>query len=266
MVGSRVHSHLMGVIAMFGAIAASVSSAKAASVDVAVMIHGAGGGGWEYDRWKPIWEKAGWKVIAPDLMPSKGGLAKTTFADYAAQVEKRIPKNRRRLVLVGASMGGVLALKVAERVRPDVLILVNSAPPAGVGKARTGKPYPPIIRWANGNIKDTRDALPDGDEATVQWAHPKWRDESGAVLNTIQRGVKVQKPAVPTLVILGAKDTDVRPEIGLALAKWINADVHLYAGASHIGPLYGRRAAQIAKAAVQWLSALPQNANTRQTK
>ena len=53
---------------------------------VAVMVHGAGGGGCEYDLWRPIFEKAGYKVIAKDLVPALGGLAKTTFADYVDQV------------------------------------------------------------------------------------------------------------------------------------------------------------------------------------
>jgi pimeloyl-ACP methyl ester carboxylesterase len=39
---------------------------------VAVMIHGAGGGGWEWDAWRPVFEHGGWDVIAADLMPSKG--------------------------------------------------------------------------------------------------------------------------------------------------------------------------------------------------
>lgn len=222
--------------------------------DVVVMIHGAGGGGWEYDRWKPIFERAGWTVIAPDLLPAKGGLAKTSFADYAAQVTHWIPKAHRRLVLVGASMGGVFAMKAAETAKPDALILVNSVAPAGVGKTRSAPAYPSVIRWAHGPVQDTRNALPDGDEETVQWVNPKWRDESGAVLNAVRKGVAVKPPKVSTLSILGANDHDVPSETGLALAKWAGADVQIYARTSHIGPLYGRRATEIAEAACRWLS------------
>ena len=217
------------------------------------MIHGAGGGGWEYDRWKPIFQKANWRVIAPDLLPTKAGLAATTFEDYVAQVKQWVPKEHGQLVLVGASLGGILALKAAESVRPDAIVLVNSVTPLDVGAARPFRTYPPVILWANGPVKDTRDALPDGDEATIQWAAPKWRDESGAVLNTVSQGVKAQKPSVPTLVILGAQDADIPTESGLALAHWAGADTQIYAKTSHIGPLYGLRAEEIANAALRWL-------------
>jgi len=227
---------------------------SAAPQDVVIMIHGAGGGGWEYDRWKPIFERAGWRVIARDLVPVKAGLAKTTFANYVAQVKSWIPRERKRLVFVGASLGGILALKAAESAKPDAIILINSVPPKGVGNRSNTKPSPPIIRWANGNIQDTRDSLPDGDEATIQWAHPRWRDESGAVLNTARQGIAVRKPTVPVLVVIGANDTDIPAAISLRLARWANADVYQYAKTSHIGPLMGRRTPEIADAAQRWIT------------
>lgn len=52
-----------------------------------VMIHGAGGGGWEYALWQPIFRAAGYRVIANDLQPVPAGLAVTTFADYLMGVK-----------------------------------------------------------------------------------------------------------------------------------------------------------------------------------
>ena len=98
-----------------------------------LLIHGAGGGAWEYDAWKPVLAAAGFAVVARDLVPAPGGLAKTTFADYLAQVQAaaRAVPGGGRVALVGASMGGVLAMKAAETVRPFALVLVSSVPPAG---------------------------------------------------------------------------------------------------------------------------------------
>ncbi len=253
----RLFSRPLVGLVLVGTVVLMIAGVRcmAASTDVVVMIHGAGGGGWEYDRWRPLFARAGWQVVAPDLVPAKGGLEATTFDDYVQQVTGWVPQRHGRLVLVGASMGGILALKVAERIHADALVLVNSVPPQGIGKPREGKAYPPIVRWANGPIEETRAALPDGDEATVRWAHPKWRDEAGGAMNTIHDGVPVRFPGVPTLVVLGAEDTDIPLESGLALAHWAKADVQLYAGTSHIGPLYGRRAAEIATAVVRWLDA-----------
>ena len=102
---------------------------------VAVFVHGAGGGGWEWNSWTPVFEKAGWQCIAEDLVPVKQGIAKTTFHDYLAQVEHWGDDARPgKLVLIGASMGGILALKASERLNPDALVLVNSVGPAGIDK------------------------------------------------------------------------------------------------------------------------------------
>ncbi|MBX3013728.1 MAG: alpha/beta hydrolase [Caldilineaceae bacterium] len=219
-----------------------------------VCIHGAGGGGWEYALWQPRFKAAGYAVIANDLVPTNGDLTATTFADYLSQVRDWVPPTGP-LILVGASLGGILALKAAERLQPAALVLVNSVPPAGVGAARSAKPYPPIIRWANGSLADTREALFESEEAIIQWAWPRWRDESGAVLQTSRAGVTVAPPPCPTLVVLGEQDTDIPYQTGLALVTWAKADLLLYHGMSHVGPLLSRRADEVAQTVLAWCQA-----------
>lgn len=219
--------------------------------NIAIMIHGAGGGGWEYARWQPVFTAAGYQVIANDLGSAAGGLHTTTFDDYYQQVRDWLPSTGR-IILIGASMGGLLALKMAEIVQPTALVLVNSVPPAGVGTPRTSKSYPAVVRWANGPLEETRSALFDSDEATIQWAWPRWRDESGAVLNAMAAGLPVQPPPCPTLVVLSEQDSDIPYQTGLALATWAGADLLLYHGMSHVGPLLSRRAGEVAQMVVTW--------------
>ncbi len=216
-----------------------------------VCIHGAGGGGWEYAKWESIFTAAGYRFIANDLLPTAIGLAATRFDDYLAQVKGWLPTDER-IILVGASMGGILALKLTEALNPSALVLVNSVAPAGVGAPRAAKIYPPIIEWANGPLDETATALFDSDEATVQWAWPRWRDESGSVLQEIAAGIAIQPPICPTLIVLGTEDTDIPYRSGLALAEWASADVHLYHGMSHVGPLLSRRAEAVAQAVILW--------------
>jgi pimeloyl-ACP methyl ester carboxylesterase len=216
-----------------------------------VCIHGAGGGGWEYAKWDPLFRAAGYRVIANDLVPGAAGLAATHSDDYLAQVKAWAPAGTST-VLVGASMGGILALQAAEAINPAALVLVNSVPPAGVGAPRRSKRYPPIVEWTKGSLAETRDALFDSDEATIEWAWPRWRDESGALLQEIAAGIAVQPPTCPVLVVLGTEDTDIPYQTGLALAEWAGADVHLYHAMSHVGPLLSRRAAEVAQAVVTW--------------
>jgi pimeloyl-ACP methyl ester carboxylesterase len=224
-----------------------------AQAGTVVMVHGAGGGGWEYDFWKPVFAGAGWKVVARDLVPAKGGLAATTFDDYAGQVIAWGKGAKKPLVLVGASMGGPLVLRAAARLKPALIVLVGSVAPAGVRVERQASVFPDIARWANGPIKDTRDAMPDSDEKTVQWAWKRWRDESGAVLNALVTGVEAPKPSCPVLVVWGEKDTDVPLSTGLALQRAYGADLRVYQGTSHVGPLMGKRAKEVAQDVLGWM-------------
>lgn len=216
-----------------------------------VCIHGAGGGGWEYALWQPVFNAAGYRVIANDLLPATGGLAATGVADYLQQVQSWLPA-QEPVILVGASMGGILALQVAAQITPAALVLVNSIPPAGVGAPRSSQQHPAIVRWANGPLEETQTALFDSDDATIQWAWPRWRDEAGAVLNEMAAGLPVPPPVCPTLVVLGEQDTDIPYQTGLALATWAGADVLLYHGMSHVGPLLSRRAEEVAQMVVAW--------------
>ncbi len=218
-----------------------------------ILVHGAGGGGWEYDLWKPVLLRGGYQIIARNLEPALGGLSKTTLADYVAQVRDWIPAGETP-VLVGASMGGVIALKVAENLRAAAIVLVNSVPPAGVPSARkSSESYPGVVKWANGPLSDTRVAMPDSDEAMIQKAWKSWRDESGTVMNELRGRVAVRKPTCPTLVVIGTNDTDVAPETSRSVAQWANADIHQYTNMSHVGPLLGKRAGEVAASVLAWL-------------
>jgi len=231
-----------------------VSLPCALLVGTAIMLHGAGGGGWEYDKWKPVFEKAGWQVIARDLVPSSKGLAKTTLEDYMDQASVWVPKDRKGpLVVIGASMGGPIALRVAARLHASAVVLVDSVAPRGVGPKPKSAKFPPIIQWANGPLKDTQDSMPDSDEATILWAWKRWRDESGLAMAELSSGPVCPVPTCPALVVLGRQDTDVPWPTGLAIAEWAHADTRVYAAMSHVGPLLSRRAQEVAGDVVAWL-------------
>ena len=219
------------------------------TLDTVIMVHGAGGGGWEYRFWAPIFQKAGWRVVAHDLRPASGGLAKTSVDDYLRQIVAWTPRDHRRLVLVGASMGGPLVLAVARRLKPDAIVLVNPVPENG----RVRKPSPPVVRWAGGPYADTVAAMPDSDEATRRDAWPRWRDESGAVLNRLAKGLRSPRPSGRILMIVSGHDTDISPSLSRAGARRLRADLKSLPEASHVGPLLGRDAATVASSVLRWL-------------
>lgn len=220
----------------------------------AVFLHGAGGGAWEWTAWARVFEAGGWRVSTPELQPAPGGLAATGLADYRAQVEARAGAGGA--VLVGASLGGWLALAASAAVRPVARILVNPVPPAGVpGWPVQPKDFPGVIPWGTApDFPATQRALPDGDHEARLLAHRKWRDESGRALAELHAGAPVKPHSAPTLVLASEGDADVPPETGRMLADRLAADFVLVPGASHLGPLLGNSAVAAARLALHWLA------------
>jgi dienelactone hydrolase len=219
-----------------------------------VCVHGAGGGGWEWAIWARVFAQQGFAVIAPDLKPSLAGIEKTSFADYRDQVLEWCRGAGEGAVLAGASLGGLLALAVAHAVRPAALILVNPLPPAGVLARPLHEPWPALVPWGRApSLAATQRAMPDADDAARLFALRRWRDESGAVLNEARDGVAVEAPRCATLFLASEDDAEIPPAAVRALAVRFAADFRSIPGASHVGPLLGRAAAQVAAEASDWL-------------
>ena len=65
------------------------------------MVHGGGGGGWEWTAWRGVFESAGLRVDAPDLQPAEAGLQYTGLQDYLAQVRAALEALPRPRAVVG---------------------------------------------------------------------------------------------------------------------------------------------------------------------
>jgi len=222
-----------------------------------VCVHGAGGGGWEWSIWARALVLAGFDVLAPDLVPAAGGLAATRLADYRRQVADwcRIPAPRG-LHLVGASLGGLLALATARAAHARSLVLVNPLPPAGLPPRDA--PTPAVIPWRSAaTLRGTREAMPDADAAACLHAFRRWRDESGAVVDEARGGLAIDPPTCPVLVIASERDEDVPFASSHALACALGADFECVRAASHVGPLLGGSAASVAARVAHWLGRLP---------
>jgi pimeloyl-ACP methyl ester carboxylesterase len=219
----------------------------------AICIHGAGGGGWEWGIWQRVFAARGWRVIAPDLMPASSGTAATTIDDYTAQVLVCCESYASPYVLIGASLGGLLALSVAARVQPAALVLVNPMPPAGISPRPVRMAYPDIVLWARERSLDgTRRAMPDADSAACLFAFRRWRDESGAVLRVAAAGIVVEPSSCPMLILASEIDADIPAETSRVLAVQYGAEFRLLEGASHVGPLLGRMANTVAAEVSAW--------------
>jgi pimeloyl-ACP methyl ester carboxylesterase len=218
----------------------------------ALFLHGGGGGGWEWRRWSAVWRAHGITVHAPDLQPQPAGLGSTRWEDYAGQVRAQLDCLPSPRILVGASLGGLLAAEAAASA--DALILINPLPPAPLHRQLPARDWPEVVPWRRlARLPGTRAAMPGADSASALAAFRHWRDESGPVLRHAAAGVEVPPPACPTLVIASLDDTDVPAALSRSLAQAWQAD-WLEVDGGHVDPLLGRQAATLAAQAVDWLN------------
>ena len=85
-----------------------------------LMIHGGFCGPWAFDEFASRFREAGYDVSAPALRHHDGAkpapaLATTSLLDYAADLEKQIVAMPSPPILIGHSMGGLLAQMLAGR-------------------------------------------------------------------------------------------------------------------------------------------------------
>ena len=101
------------------------------------MIHGAFCGPWSLDGLKAKFEKAGYAVTAPwlrfhDSKPPPSALGTTGLLDYVSDLEEDIAALKAPPILVGHSMGGLLAQMLAARRDVAGLVLLAPSAPWGI--------------------------------------------------------------------------------------------------------------------------------------
>ncbi len=102
------------------------------------MIHGAFCGPWVFERFRRPFEAAGYRVHAPMLRhhahgaPVPRALGTTSLVDYAADLATFIAKLDAPPVLLGHSLGGLLAQMLAAKGLARALVLLAPCPPWGV--------------------------------------------------------------------------------------------------------------------------------------
>lgn len=216
----------------------------------AVLVHGAGAGGWEWTIWRGVLAAHGVEALPLDLA-AHDAVAATTFDDYRAQVAAALAALPRPRVLVGASLGGLLAAACADAA--DALVLVNPMPPAPWAGQLPRRDWPDVVPWGrDARLHGTRRALGDADDASAMRALRGWRDESGAVLRAAQAGLHVDRPRCPAWFLAGGTDGDVPVAATRAWASAWRAELRELPELGHVEPLLGRAAAGVADAAARW--------------
>lgn len=106
---------------------------------LAVLIHGMWGTADVWRNWRPFLETRGWQTIAPSLRhhdappeTPPSALGTTSLHDYVADLEASLQALPEKPVVIGHSMGGLIALLLCAKGLAKAGVLLTPAPPASV--------------------------------------------------------------------------------------------------------------------------------------
>lgn len=211
-----------------------------------VMIHGMWGGAWCWDNFKHFFEEKGYQCFTPILrhhnvdpkdIPNPG-LGRTSLLDYAQDLEEYIYKLDDKPIIIGHSMGGLLAQVLGSRELGKAIVLLTPASPSGINALKYSviRSFWSILSkwgfWRNPNIIPFNSAvysmmhlLSDSEKKVyydrLVYESGRAAKEIGFWLFDLKGAAKVDESKVtcPVLVISGAEDRITPPSVVRKVAK-----------------------------------------------
>lgn len=239
-----------------------------------LFIHGSFCGAWVWaEHFLPYFAAAGWHCAAVSLRCHGGSggqenLDSCSLADYVADVQEVARGFDRPPVLIGHSLGGMVAQRAACRMRVAGLALLASVGPGGIGSAFTHMSLRhPDLLWQLGRLQTVG---PEGVDYEVirrnlfspdfppeqAYAYvPRFQRESQLAANELlmpQWFHMMPRPAIPALVLGGNRDAFIPyGDLALAATYWA-AEMKVLDGLPHVMMLDGTWE-KAAKALADWL-------------
>ena len=224
-----------------------------------VLVHGAANSCRVWTFWQQQLADQGWPSYAIDLRghghsPSED-ISQTTMEDYASDVGRVRAELRRPAVVVGWSMGGLVAMMAAAGGGWSAcLALAPSTPSREVDSSvqlRAGE-FGAEEYGITSLDPDVQRGMSDLDREERLLALSSLSKESRMARDQRRRGVVIESLPCPLLLVTGSRDREWPAERYDGL--WLPADRLVVEGASHWGLVLNRRAiAQTMPAVVDWL-------------
>jgi len=224
-----------------------------------LFIHGSATGAWVWDFWRKHLRPFGWEVNVLDLRGHGVSLpidfTTVTLEDYVADIEsvtEQVARQGRQPVLIGWSMGGLLALMYEAKHRQmPALVVMAPVPPLEVGgrtsleELRQIPPEPLGPRYFGLDLDEpaaARRALADLTDAEAAQVLAKMQGalESGVARRQADRGVSVPADMIgcPVLVLHGEEDAGRPAELDRRMADYYGGTSVGVPDAGHWGIVY----------------------------
>ncbi|HTY77803.1 MAG TPA: alpha/beta fold hydrolase [Candidatus Bathyarchaeia archaeon] len=213
-------------------------------------MHGMHGGSWYLRSWLYAAAQAGWDAWAVNLRGHHGSrpvrdLGAVSVLDYVEDVEDCL-RELREAVVIGHSMGGLVAQKVAGGGRVRAAVLATSAPPKGI-RAVTWPVLWRMPRYAGSIVAARPFRIGPEDAAALlgnrlapniqAWAYAQLVPESGRAARELALGSIAVDPAsvrCPTLVLGAEMDRITPAPVQRKIAARYNSEYLEAAGHAHL--------------------------------
>lgn len=231
-----------------------------------VMVHGMWGGGWYWQSMREYFEALGYQVHTPYLRHHElsaqqistgenlpDALGTLSLIDYVDDLEVLIKALPEKPIVVGHSLGGLVAQKLAERQLAERLVLLAPAPPSDVPAITWGgfKSFLSLLRtwgfWRKPHRPDFESCVYSSfaklPVAEQRACYERMVYDSGKVVveialpfldSTKASAVDSGAINIPTLVIGAADDLLIPPQVVKKIAaKYRQAEHHCLDNQTH---------------------------------
>jgi len=215
-----------------------------------ILVHGAANSAAVWTFWQQELAARGWASYALDLRghgeSTAIDLSNVGMKDYAADVRAVADGLARRPIVMGWSMGGLIAMMVAASGAAACVAMAPSTP------ARQRDPEAPLCPGVFGpefysitsRDPDDQPAMPDLDRAEREIALASLGPESQLARDDRRAGIVIESMPCPLLIVTGTEDR-LWPRRKYD-ALWLPAEHLEIDGASHWGLVLSRRALAVA--------------------
>jgi non-heme chloroperoxidase len=226
-----------------------------------LFVHGELAGSWVWERFLGYFASRGWEGHALNLQnhfwSQTTDPAELSFETYTDDVAAALTRLGPTTVAIGHGLGGLLALKAAERMPIAGLILLSAELPRDLrppAEPHMLREVPDVfgrsqVGWSTLPEKLQRDHrdLTIADVLRIQHLLGQKPHESGRARRQVLIGVPVDRrpfQEIPRLVIGGGLDQVVPETDSERLAEWLGAEYEPFGAHSHYGLVLGEQSFQ----------------------